>query len=212
MAESEGEVTLMDVKGRYMAVVTQNNMIKIFDISRRQYKQIGVTRKFEIKLGEPLGEIKDIQLNCEGKKLCILADQSPFPTVRIPDTKFYIYDVDMDNFMDMQVAPNRVPVECFWDLSDPRLLAVETEYVKDPNAKPEAETTAVPKIDIDPNATTTLAEGDFKKKEDQFTGKTLETYFVTTDYKVKRQDTVKFDEGDETLLGLHVPFFYFMGR
>ena len=30
MAESEGEVTLMDVKGRYMAVVTQNNMIKIF--------------------------------------------------------------------------------------------------------------------------------------------------------------------------------------
>jgi len=74
MAESEGEVHLMDVKGRYMAVVTQNNMIKIFDISRRQYKQIGVTRKFEIKNGEPLGEIKDIQLNCEGKKLCILAD------------------------------------------------------------------------------------------------------------------------------------------
>ncbi len=115
MAESEGEVHLMDVKGRYMAVVTQNNMIKIFDISRRQYKQIGVTRKFEIKNGEPLGEIKDIQLNCEGKKLCILADQSPFPTVRIPDTKFYIYDVDMDNFMEMEVSPNRVPIECFWD-------------------------------------------------------------------------------------------------
>ena len=38
MTESEGEATLMDVKGRYMAVVTQNNMIKIFDISRRQYK------------------------------------------------------------------------------------------------------------------------------------------------------------------------------
>lgn len=35
---------------------------------------------------------------------------------------------------------------------------------------------------------------------------------MTTDYKVKRQDTIKFEEGDETLLGLHVPFFYFMGR
>lgn len=55
-------------------------------------------------------------------------------------------------------------------------------------------------------------ENDFKKKEEDFTGKTLETYFVTTDYKVKRQDIVKFEEGDETLLGLHVPFFYFMGR
>lgn len=29
-------------------------------------------------------------------------------------------------------------------------------------------------------------EDDFKKKEEEFTGKTLETFFVTTDYKVKR--------------------------
>lgn len=209
MAESEGEVTLMDVKGRYMAVVTQNNMIKIFDISRRQYKQIGVTRKFEIKNGEPLGEIKDIQLNCEGKKLCILADQSPFPNVRIPDTKFYIYDVDMDNFMEMEISANRVPIECFWDQSDPRLLSIETDYVKDLNggSKPEEES----KI-LDQDAAQAHGENDFKKKEEEFTGKTLETFFVTTDYKVKRQDVVKFEEGDETLLGLHVPFFYFMGR
>jgi intraflagellar transport protein 140 len=209
MAESEGEVTLMDVKGRYMAVVTQNNMIKIFDISRRQYKQIGVTRKFEIKNGEPLGEIKDIQLNCEGKKLCILADQSPFPNVRIPDTKFYIYDVDMDNFMEMEISANRVPIECFWDQSDPRLLSIETDYLKDLNgaSKPEEES----KI-LDHDAAQAHGEIDFKKKEEEFTGKTLETFFVTTDYKVKRQDVVKFEEGDETLLGLHVPFFYFMGR
>lgn len=74
MTETEGEVTLIDVKDRYMAVISANNMIKIFDISRRQYKQIGVTRKFEIKNGEPLGEIKEISLNADGKKLCILAD------------------------------------------------------------------------------------------------------------------------------------------
>lgn len=47
-----------------------------------------------------LGEIKDISLNADGKKLCILADQQPFSSVRVPDTKFYIYDVDMDNFME----------------------------------------------------------------------------------------------------------------
>ena len=29
-------------------------------------------------------------------------------------------------------------------------------------------------------------EDDFKKKEEEFTGKTLETFFVTTDYKVKK--------------------------
>lgn len=162
-----------------------------------------------MKAGEALGEIKDIQLNCEGKKLCILADQSPFPSIRIPDTKFYIYDVDMDNFMDMEVTSNRVPVECFWDQSDPRLLCVETEYIKDigkPTGEGDLGADALGNINAEE------IENDFKKKEEEFTGKTLETFFVTTDYKVKRQDTVKFEEGDETLLGLHVPFFYFMGR
>lgn len=83
-----------------MAVVTSNNMIKIFDTSRREYKQLGVTRRFEMKAGISLGEIKDISLNADGKKLCILADQQPFPSIRIPDSKFYIYDIDMDNFME----------------------------------------------------------------------------------------------------------------
>jgi hypothetical protein len=83
-----------------MAVVTSNNMIKIFDTSRREYKQLGVTRRFEMKAGVSLGEIKDISLNADGKKLCILADQQPFPSIRIPDSKFYVYDIDMDNFME----------------------------------------------------------------------------------------------------------------
>lgn len=50
------------------------------------------------------------------------------------------------------------------------------------------------------------------KKDDEFTGKTVETYFVTTDYGVKKQDSVKFESSDETLLGIQVPFFYYMGR
>jgi len=90
-------------------------MIKIFDISRRTYKQLGVTRKFEMKSGEVLGEIKDIALNSDGKKLCILSDQCPFPSIRIPDSKFFIYDIDMDSFMQIEVSSNRVPTECFWD-------------------------------------------------------------------------------------------------
>jgi hypothetical protein len=75
MSENEGEVIHIDARGRFMAVITSNNMIKIFDISKKEYKQLGVTRKFEMKVGVPLGEIKDIALNADGKKLCILADQ-----------------------------------------------------------------------------------------------------------------------------------------
>ena len=33
--------------------------------------------------------------------------------------------------MEFQVSNNRVPLEAFWDQNDKRLLAVETEYIKD---------------------------------------------------------------------------------
>jgi len=98
-----------------MAVVTSMSMIKIFDISRRTYKQLGITRRFEIKAGEQMGEIKDIALNADGKKLAILADVVLLGSNRIPDRKFYIYDIDMDNFMSFEVSKNRVPIEAYWD-------------------------------------------------------------------------------------------------
>ena len=69
-----------------------------------------------MKSGEQIGEIKDIALNSDGKKLAILADQCPFPSIRIPDTKFYVYDIDMDKFIEFKVHQDRVPVEIFWDL------------------------------------------------------------------------------------------------
>lgn len=74
LTEQEGEVVKIDARGKFMAVVTSKSLIKIFDISRRQYKQLGVTRKFEIKSGESIGQIKEIALNSDGKKLAILSD------------------------------------------------------------------------------------------------------------------------------------------
>jgi len=67
-------VIKIEARGKYMVVITNKSMIKLFDISRRTYKQIGVTRKFEMKQGEPIGEIKEISLNADGKKLAILCD------------------------------------------------------------------------------------------------------------------------------------------
>jgi intraflagellar transport protein 140 len=52
MTEQEGDAILIEVRGKFMAVVTSNSLIKIFDISRRTFKQLGVTRKFEIQAGK----------------------------------------------------------------------------------------------------------------------------------------------------------------
>lgn len=169
LTENEGEIIAIDARGRYMAVVTSKNTIKMFDISRRQYKQIGVTRKFEMKADVTLGEIKEITLNSDGKKLCILADQQPLPDVKVPDTKFYIYDVDMDNFMEYQVSKNRIPIEAFWDQHDKRLLGVETEYVKDLSKGTELGETQLIKVGLE-NIMEDEIENDFKNKkaEDDF--------------------------------------------
>lgn len=221
LTEQEGEVIKIDARGKFMAVVTSKSLIKIFDISRRQYKQLGVTRKFEIRNGEPLGQIKEIALNSDGKKLAILSDQVPFPSITIPDTKVYIYDIDMDNFMQSEMSTNRIPVEAFWDQQDARLLAVETEYAKLTGdvASPTPAAGASGKEETKGGEADAFAaikeseiEDDFRQKKEEFHGKTLETFFVTTDYGIKRQDVIKFDDGEETLLGVQVPYFYYMGR
>lgn len=52
LTEQEGDVIKIEARGKYMVVITNKSMIKLFDISRRTYKQVGVTRKFEMKQGE----------------------------------------------------------------------------------------------------------------------------------------------------------------
>ena len=103
-----------------------------------------------------------------------------------------------------------MPIEAFWDQADSRLLAIETEYALTDDLSLGAGEVAKP---LNERTVEEINE-DFsnQKKEETFTGKTIETYFVTTDYGIKRQDSVKFESGDETLLGIQVPFFFYMGR
>ena len=196
LTEQDGEVVLIEVVNKNMAVITANNMIRVFDISRRNIKQLGMTRKFGEK-GQ--ASVKGVALNADGKKLAIIADQIVMPSVRVPDVKFYIYDVEMATFMNYELDNDRVPLEAFWDQQDSRLLCVETEYMKMTDDVDEGD------------------EGDdegepVKKKPELFTGKTVEKYFVTGDYGVKKQDAINFEEGEETLLGSNVPYLFFLGH
>ena len=122
----------------------------------------------------------------------------------------------MDNFMQFEVSPNRIPIEAFWDQQDARLLAVETEYAKLSGDASKPEETKEESKGAQAEAFAAIKESeiedDFRQKKEEFQGKTLETFFVTTDYGIKRQDIIKFDEGEETLLGVQVPYFYYMGR
>ena len=68
-------------------------------------------------------------------------------------------------------------------------MAIETEYLKDITKGIDGNTGNSQDLNIHHEIggiNNDEIEDDFKKREEDFTGKTLETFFVTTDYKVKR--------------------------
>lgn len=51
-----------------MVLYTTSNYMKIYDLSKREFKQIGVTRRFEDSTG-PLGELNKCSVNSNGSKV-----------------------------------------------------------------------------------------------------------------------------------------------
>jgi hypothetical protein len=59
--------------GKTMVAWSVNNYFRIYDLGRREYRQVGVTRRFENQDG-PLGRIRQCCVNADGSKVGILAD------------------------------------------------------------------------------------------------------------------------------------------
>ena len=105
-AESEGLLLNFNIQNNFMVVFTSNNFMKTFDIARKEYKQMGITRRFEDSSG-PLGEIKSCVINAVGNKIGILAN----PKKGVIETKFFIYDLEMDSFMSHDFGRSNFPCE-----------------------------------------------------------------------------------------------------
>lgn len=110
--------------GQYMVLWTSNNYIRIFDLSRREIKQIGISRRFENSSG-PLGRIRNCTINSNGQKVVIIADPIK-KNVNDDDNlgKFFIYDVEMDNFLSYELDYDTVPLDAYYDHQDKRFFGV----------------------------------------------------------------------------------------
>jgi len=125
-----GEITNFNTLHNFLLVTCGNNFFGIYDIIRRNFKQILTFRRFE-KNGKLIGEIRDVSINSRATCVGILCDQMANSELRIPETKFYIYDCENDFFYDYEISSNRIPIEILWDYNDSRLFGVQTEYAKD---------------------------------------------------------------------------------
>lgn len=56
-----------------MVAWSSNNYMRLYDLGRREYKQVGVTRRFENADG-PLGKIRLCNVSADGTKVGIIAD------------------------------------------------------------------------------------------------------------------------------------------
>lgn len=63
-----------------------------------------------------------------------------------------------------------------------------------------------------------VLKGELQEEEEEepdqkvYSGKSVETYFVAGEIGIKKQDVIQFTDGEETLLGIHVPFFFCLGN
>ncbi|CAG9334634.1 unnamed protein product [Blepharisma stoltei] len=187
MPESEGEVNCINVMGDNMLITTESH-IKLFDLSRREYKQRGMPRKFEDKQGQSLGIIKGGSINANGTKVALLVDQAPKSSIIFPDSTIYVYDSDIDNFMHHDFGYTQIPVDSCWDTQDPRLLFVETEGISGVGEE----------------------EAQENKAEEQFNQAV--TLFVTSEYGITRQDSIKIQGDICGTIGISVPYWFFIGK
>lgn len=92
-SEADGMIMGSQIFGNFMVMWTSNNYIRVFDISRREYKQVGITRKFEDSKG-PLGDIKSCAINSDGSKIAIIS----LTKKATSSNSLMIYDVEIDSF------------------------------------------------------------------------------------------------------------------
>lgn len=131
-SDVEGSPICLDVNGGFLVASTSLSVIKVWNVSRSTPKQLGTARKFEENDETPLGEVRSVRVNSDGTRVSLLVDQRLPPaahggsgTLRMPDTRLFVYDLDADSFVSYSVGKNRVPVAHSWECSDARLMACE---------------------------------------------------------------------------------------
>uniref|UniRef100_A0A671LEX3 Intraflagellar transport protein 140 homolog n=1 Tax=Sinocyclocheilus anshuiensis TaxID=1608454 RepID=A0A671LEX3_9TELE len=90
-SEAEGNPTQLSVCGSYLAVGTDTCHVRVFDLTRREAKAMGVTKNLS-ELIPDLGALRSVKCNASGSQLSVLIAQ----VNGRPDNKVYFYDIELD--------------------------------------------------------------------------------------------------------------------
>jgi hypothetical protein len=95
--EGEGMFMNMNRNGSNLILFTSNNYFRVFNMKKRKFQQIGLSRKFE-GMGGALGRISFCALNCTGDKVVIIFQDKTGQASYMPSSCFYVFDMNLDSY------------------------------------------------------------------------------------------------------------------
>lgn len=202
-SEVEGNPTLLSVCGSYLAVGTDTSHVRVFNLTRREAKPLGVTKNL-CELIPDLGALRSVKCNASGSQLSVLVTQ----VNGRPDNKVYFYDIELDtlSYFDFFTGrpesslalsddsqrtrcegelAARCPASQFWDEKEPRLFVCETVPV---------------------NSDLLRSSQSQTEKEDVM----VVTFFVTQEHGLLLQDSQPKPATLLSLLALDTPYYYYI--
>eukprot|EP00741_Cyanophora_paradoxa_P007333 tig00001107_g7093.t1 len=198
-SDLEGDPTHLDISGSpssasstsptatipqvFLAAATKNGFIKVWNVSRKEPKQIYARRFTEGD--KPLGTIASIKINCAGNRVSILALATSASGIRRPDSRLFVYEGETDSFETFEFGPKRYPTTHFWDPTETKLLGCETRKLRGKGAQ----TDGLPEPEIE-----------------------IATLFASPDFGLRKQDSFALAKELDTLIGVQVPYLYFMTK
>lgn len=230
-AEPEGNPVSLDVNGQYLVVATDLGVVHVYDLSRREAKA-HTNPKNLADIVPGFGMILSAKVSCSGNRVSILVKTAEGQ----PDPKLYFWDVEMDtvqyfNFETgrgeqddyatgaavegqdedkdtndaergkSQAAKDiagRYPVSHYWDAEEPKLLVCEAKVLVGEAGKDSKE------LKKKHSLTKAVDEGPVETM--------VVSLFCTSEQGALIQDSFPTPEDYSTLLGIEVPYHYFVRK
>ena len=138
--EAEGQPVHIDSNDKFLAVVTTIGVLKMFDVSRREPRQLGSAGKFvDSTTGESIGVVRSVRCNCDGTCMSLLADRKAGAYLRTPDERIHVYNLDLAAISSFDFGPSaRYPVAHAWDPEESRLFVCETYKLLKPSIRKDS--------------------------------------------------------------------------
>lgn len=130
--EAEGVPAILNIMNDHVVAVSSKNVLRIACINGKDIKPVGPSRPLQFPSGENGADEKlsvtGAFVNAQGRQV---AFTTRIGTVKLPDTRIWVYDTEMDKMSSFDFAlSNEMPEAVYWNTPEPNANSIgELEYL-----------------------------------------------------------------------------------